>query len=267
MRLFYREEGITSRHPVIILHGLWGASENWLQVASYLSTSYHVIIPDLPNHGSSPHITHHDYKTLAEDIYEFITQLNLPVSPYLIGHSMGGKTLMALLLQQPGITSKAVIIDISPKDYEMAGFQTHQRLINYILSTPVNIYEKRSDILRHIKENFPEEEIYQLLAKNIHKNKENGKFEWKINARIIQENSHKLTSWPHPGKGNIYTGHILFVKGEKSNYINKQQDRPTILQLFPQARFTTIPHAGHAIHAEQPELLAEKILAFLQGSE
>lgn len=265
MQLFYREEGIASQHPVIILHGLWGASENWLQVASYLSTHYHVIIPDLPNHGSSPHTPQHDYQTLANDIQEFITQLNLSVPPYLIGHSMGGKTLMTLLLQCPEITSKAVIVDISPKDYGESGFQTHQPLIDYILSTSIDTSNKRSDILRGIKERFPEEEFYQLLAKNIRKNKEDGKFEWKINANVIEKNRHQLTSWESPAKGNIYSGHILFIKGEKSDYINEQEDGPAIRKLFPQARFTTIPNTGHAIHAEQPQPLAESILAFLQG--
>ena len=51
MQLFYREKGIDTHPPLIILHGLWGASDNWLPVADLLSHRFHVILPDLRNHG------------------------------------------------------------------------------------------------------------------------------------------------------------------------------------------------------------------------
>ena len=46
MQLFYREKGIDTHPPLIILHGLWGASDNWLPVADLLSHRFHVILPD-----------------------------------------------------------------------------------------------------------------------------------------------------------------------------------------------------------------------------
>lgn len=87
MQLFYREKGTATHPPLIILHGLWGASDNWLPVAGLLSRRFHVILPDLRNHGSSPHSSLFDYTILSRDTEEFIGQLNLSRKPFLAGHS------------------------------------------------------------------------------------------------------------------------------------------------------------------------------------
>ena len=112
MQLFYREKGIDTHPPLIILHGLWGASDNWLPVADLLSHRFHVILPDLRNHGCSPHSSLFDYTILSQDTEELIGRLNLPQRPFLAGHSLGGKTLMHLVLKRPEIVEKAAIIDI-----------------------------------------------------------------------------------------------------------------------------------------------------------
>lgn len=107
MQLFYREKGIDTHPPLIILHGLWGASDNWLPVADLLSHRFHVILPDLRNHGCSPHSSLFDYTILSQDTEELIGRLNLPQRPFLAGHSLGGKTLMHLVLKRPEIVEKS----------------------------------------------------------------------------------------------------------------------------------------------------------------
>ena len=49
MQLFYREKGIDTHPPLIILHGLWGASDNWLPVADLLS---HLPVIVDPSHAT-----------------------------------------------------------------------------------------------------------------------------------------------------------------------------------------------------------------------
>lgn len=264
-QLYYREEGSISHPPLMILHGLWGASENWLRVSSGLSAQYHVIIPDLPNHGQSPHIAEHDYETLSGCIHKFITHLNLSEPLHIIGHSMGGKLLMHLLLKWPDLISKAIIIDIAPKDYRNCPeMKLHGRLANYMHTTPIGTISKRSMILRQIREHFPEEELYQLLAKNIRRNKEEGRFEWKININAIQENLETILSW-HPAGDQTCPLPVLFIKGGNSGYMNETEDIPAIRQLFPAASLYTIPGANHAIHADHPQELTDCILKFLQN--
>ena len=44
MNLFYREEG--EEFPIVIVHGLYGSSDNWLTVDKKLSSNYKVYMID-----------------------------------------------------------------------------------------------------------------------------------------------------------------------------------------------------------------------------
>ena len=105
MKLFFRTIGEGT--PLIILHGLWGASENWLPIAHLLEDKFQVILPDVRNHGQSPHDEAMNYEVMSNDIIELIEDLKLPVRPHIAGHSMGGKIVMALLLKRPELVNKA----------------------------------------------------------------------------------------------------------------------------------------------------------------
>jgi len=107
MKLFFREFG--SGQPVIILHGLFGQSDNWVTVGRRISEKFHVYVPDQRNHGQSPHTPVHSFPAMADDLAEFLEDHNIE-NPILIGHSMGGKTAMTYALENPYKVQKLVII-------------------------------------------------------------------------------------------------------------------------------------------------------------
>lgn len=43
----YSEGGSSTKPTLLLIHGLAGSRDNWNRVAHYLTTNYHVIIPDL----------------------------------------------------------------------------------------------------------------------------------------------------------------------------------------------------------------------------
>jgi esterase len=88
--------------PVIIVHGLFGMSDNWMNIAKQLADHHKVYLPDMRNHGSSPHHEEWSYDVMAEDLTEFI-ELHKIKGPVLIGHSMGGKVVMKLVNEQPDL--------------------------------------------------------------------------------------------------------------------------------------------------------------------
>src|SRR5674476_1581412 len=115
MKLFYRQFG--SGKPLIILHGLLGLSDNWVSIGKKLALNYNVIIPDLRNHGQSPHSSNFNYDVMAEDIVELLDDLGMP-SAVIMGHSMGGKVAMQFALQYPEKTDKLIVVDISMRQYD-----------------------------------------------------------------------------------------------------------------------------------------------------
>ena len=92
MKLFYRKFG--EGQPIIILHGLFGQSDNWNSLAKqFAENGFEVYAVDQRNHGLSPHSDVWNYKVMSEDVFELITDLNFK-NVILLGHSMGGKTAM-----------------------------------------------------------------------------------------------------------------------------------------------------------------------------
>lgn len=92
MKLAYREFG--AGKPLIILHGLFGQSDNWNTLAkNFAEKGFHVFTLDQRNHGLSPHSELWNYEVMADDVFEFIQDHNLK-EPVLLGHSMGAKTVL-----------------------------------------------------------------------------------------------------------------------------------------------------------------------------
>src|SRR3954464_11033167 len=101
MELAFRKYG--SGQPLLILHGLFGQSDNWNTLAKRFGESgFETYAIDLRNHGLSPHSEVWNYDVMADDIKEFITAHNLQ-DPILLGHSMGGKVAMFFALKYPGL--------------------------------------------------------------------------------------------------------------------------------------------------------------------
>ena len=63
--------------PLMILHGLFGSSDNWRSIASQLSQERQVISVDLPNHVHSPHTDNVAYQDMADDVAVLIQELGL----------------------------------------------------------------------------------------------------------------------------------------------------------------------------------------------
>ena len=86
--------------PLLILHGLFGSATNWRSVARHLASRHTVHALDLRNHGGSPWAATMTYPQMADDVRHYIARHRLQ-GVTVMGHSMGGKTAMALALTHP----------------------------------------------------------------------------------------------------------------------------------------------------------------------
>ncbi|MFM7233723.1 MAG: alpha/beta fold hydrolase, partial [Flavobacteriales bacterium] len=114
MKLFHRMLG--EGPPLLILHGLFGSSDNWQTHARVLSNTHSVYLVDQRNHGHSPHDTELDYTIMANDLFELIADLGLR-DVRLIGHSMGGKTILRFAQIYGFLIEKMVVADMGIKAY------------------------------------------------------------------------------------------------------------------------------------------------------
>ncbi len=250
MKLFFRESG--QGEPLIILHGLFGSSDNWYTHAKTFATHFKVYLVDQRNHGQSPHSDEFDFKALTLDLEEFIAEHNIE-KPIILGHSMGGKTAMNFAVKNPDKLSKLVVVDIVPKYYPVH----HDQILEGLEAINIQTLASRNEADQILSQYVPEPDVRQFLLKNLSRT-ENG-FEWKINISGIDKNIENIgADMQYPG---TYDGPALFVKGAKSNYY-KPGDEATITKIFPKAVIETID-TGHWVQAEKPQEFAQMVLSFL----
>lgn len=265
MNLYFRQFG--QGIPLIILHGLYGSSDNWLTVARALSADYRVFIPDLRNHGRSPHSPVHTYPAMCADIIELMDHNDIEQC-MIIGHSMGGKVAMHVASAVPHRVLKLVIDDIAPVSYSsLSEFSSlaleHLNIVDTLLHTDLSLYARREDIEQTWKEHIPDADIRRFLLKNIQRNDGN-RYSWRLNVQSIARNlPHILNGMDGPGYGKSQKIELpaLFLKGELSIYI-QPENFALIRQIFTDVQITVIPHAGHWLHVEQPGQFLSEVRRF-----
>src|SRR5688572_4977900 len=255
MKLFFRELG--KGQPFIILHGLMGSSDNWLTQAKLLADQYHIYMIDQRNHGQSPHSDEFDYKVLANDIKDFITQHKLE-KPIVLGHSMGGKAAMNFAIANPDMLDRLIVVDIAPKPYPIH----HDSIVDGLKAVPIGTLQTRNEADEVLSKYVPEPDVRQFLLKNLSRKPEGG-FAWKINLKVIDSNLELISAdIQFPG---MYNGQTLFVRGVNSNYV-KDEDRQRIKELFPNSTLITMD-TGHWVQAEKPQEFVEVVRNFLANTK
>lgn len=252
MELNYKQFG--QGEPIIILHGLFGMLDNWQTIARKLGEQYTVFIIDQRNHGKSPHHSEFDYPTMAEDLKCFMEQ-NWIYRAHLIGHSMGGKTVMQFALEYPDMVDKLIVVDIAPKKYKGG----HQTIFEALFALDLDNLKGRKDAENLLEQRIDEAGVRQFLLKNLTRKKEGG-YAWKMNLPAIFEHYEDILD---SIEGESIEVDTLFIKGAKSKYI-QEEDKDIIFDLFPNSDIKTVERAGHWVHAEQPIILMDMVLEFLK---
>jgi pimeloyl-ACP methyl ester carboxylesterase len=256
MQLAYRKYG--EGQPLLILHGLFGQSDNWNTLAKRFSENgFEVYTIDQRNHGLSPHSDIWNYEAMADDIKEFINEHNLE-NPILLGHSMGGKTAMFFALKYDGALDKLIVADMSPRAYE----PHHDIVLDALNAVDFSKMNTRKEAEAVLSEYITDFGTKQFLLKNIYwEDTAGSKMNWRFNLPIITKNSNETLVAVPERTSNVNT---LFLRGEKSNYINEAVDIPEIKERFPNYKLQTIANAGHWLHAEQPEAFYQAVIDFIK---
>jgi pimeloyl-ACP methyl ester carboxylesterase len=255
MKLSFRKVG-ENGDPIIVMHGLLGASDNWLTIGRQWAANFQVFLLDLRNHGRSPHHYSHTYADMSEDVNEFMNDHSINQA-HIVGHSMGGKVAMTFAIDYPQKVKKLIVVDIAPKQYNDPQFID---ILITLSKLPVHLIKSRSEADEWLAESIPDYGLRQFLLKNLSRDNQN-RYYWRVNIAALLDNITAITA---PVKEGTFEGATLFIRGEKSNYI-KEEDIALIKKTFPNATIETVADAGHWVHAEKPEVVKTLIEEFLSG--
>lgn len=256
MKLAYREFG--SGQPLIILHGLFGQSDNWNTLSKNFSEQgFQVFALDQRNHGLSPHSDSWSYVDMAKDLNEFINDKQL-VNPILLGHSMGAKTVLFHQFLFPKVASKLILVDMAARGYE----PHHQQVLAALSAVDFNTIKSRKEaemILNHYLDDFGTK---QFLLKNIYwKDQAESKLDWRFNLKVINNQYHQVGVEVPFFKDETET---LVIRGEKSNYI-LPTDIEDYKNRFMNLQIVSIADAAHWVHAEKPKEFYESVINFIKA--
>jgi pimeloyl-ACP methyl ester carboxylesterase len=256
MELFYKELGAGER-TVVILHGLFGSSDNWQNIGKILGEQYKVYLVDLRNHGRSPQSEDFTYEAMREDVVTFMEKQQIE-QPILMGHSMGGKVAMHVALARPHSLHKLIVVDICPKYYPVH----HDRILEGLISIDLDTISSRQQADDQLAKYERSYTVRAFLLKNLYRNEE-GKFAWRLNLPVISSQIENVGE--AIATNSVFERSVLFINGAKSNYINID-DTSLIHRFFPGAVIETIPDAGHWVHAEKPDEFLAIIKNFISLS-
>ncbi len=235
-------------------HGLFGQGRNWTQAGKALAAEHRVTLIDMPNHGRSEWTQELSYLDMADAVATLLSADD-PVT--LVGHSMGGKVVMALALRHPDLVAKLVVVDVAPVSYdagrrEFAGYIEAMRALD--LSTLVS----RADADTALVGAVPDATVRSFLLQNLRR--EGEQWRWQLNLALLAGELEALGDWPEIDQTSEVP--VLWIGGANSSYVLDAY-APAMERLFPRVRRVTIKNAGHWVHSEQPAVFLDVLRHFI----
>jgi esterase len=250
MTLDLAYESIGDGPPLLILHGLLGSASNWRGIAQVLAGTHRVISVDLRNHGESPWADSMSYPEMADDVLRLIEQEGLE-RPAIMGHSMGGKTAMALALLHPERVGPLIVVDIAPVSYA-----DHLLLF--------------TDAMRGagMLGAFGHADAWERMTRLVpilmqHPALGNALVDWRTNLPGIATAIQCLSAFPAELREMRCSQPVHVIAGGCSGYVARL-DGAEFRPMFEQVEVEVIGAAGHWVHAELPQRFLDSVAVALR---
>ncbi|HEY9594074.1 MAG TPA: alpha/beta hydrolase [Spirochaetia bacterium] len=250
MKLAYRDLG-GQGEPVVILHGLFGASQNWVGMGKKLADVGRVFALDMRNHGDSPHGAPHSLAACAGDILEWSADTGHR-GLRLVGHSMGGLVAMGFALAHPELVAGVAAVDIAPRPYP----PDHARELA-ALRVDISDCATRADIDARLTTVLPDTRTRQFMMTNAVRDVAG--FHWRLDPDVLEASTVTADWATATGR---YDGEALLVACGRSPYV-RPGDAEVMRRYFPAVRVETLPNADHWPNVTDPAGLEAVLRGFL----
>lgn len=211
MKLNIRAQTAQNLHnnsPIVLVHGLFGSLDNLGVLARDLVTDHDIIQVDMRNHGLSPRDPVMDYPAMAQDLLDTIDAEGIEKATF-IGHSMGGKAVMALTALAPERIDQLVAIDIAPVDYHVRRHDEIFAAINAVTDAGAETRQQAATVMR---QHLQEEGVIQFLLKSFIDG------EWRFNVPVLWEQYPHIVGWETIP---AWDRPVLFIPGGNSPYVTE----------------------------------------------
>jgi pimeloyl-ACP methyl ester carboxylesterase len=252
--------------PLILIHGFGGSMWNWEYQYSVLARTHRVIIPDLLGSGLSDKPEEaYTPKRLVEFFRQFMDRLNIPHAT-LVGNSMGAGLAMAMALDYPERVHRLVLISGFPGQVETSiASRQYQRFLYHrpplwLAKFGNWIAGKRATekLLKEIVYN-PELISPTVIERSFHNRRRSG---FLAPLYSLLDN---IQSWEgqYGNKFQEISQPVLLLWGDHDRVFPLEVGERVKSQL-PHVEWHVIPEAGHLAQWEEPAIVNQFILSFLE---
>ena len=240
-------------NAVVLLHGFLGSSRYWQDIIPRLCPHVHVIAPDLRGHGQSDAPDEpYSMESMADDVAELLALLNVRKAA-MFGHSMGGYVTLAFADRHADRLAAFGLIHSTAYADDEKGKQNRANTIGAI----------RNDGIAKFADGFAPRlfapEHVETMPERVEIARQIGRATDPVGAIRATE-----AMRDRPDRNETIRRAdvpVLLVAGQRDQLVAVERtfsvSKPSVVQH-------TIPDAGHMSMLEQPEQLAEAMLAFLR---
>lgn len=243
--------------PVVLLHGFTGSTRTWNDFILNRPDGIQLITIDLPGHGKTTGDTLKTMDECIDDLHTFFKKLNVH-SFYLLGYSMGGRTALRYAIQYPDEIKGLILESSSPglleEEARKARRRKDEKLANKIekdgVTAFVNYWENIP--LFHTQKRLTEKAQQAIRTERLFQRREG-----LANSLRGMGTGSQASNW---GLLENVKMPVLLLAGEldeKFITINKQ-----MYKQLSDVTLEIIPHAGHAIHVEMPDIFQKIVVEF-----
>ncbi len=242
--------------PVILLHGAWNDSSQWVPVMESLSQHCHCFALDLLGCGESENSNvHYSINLQVECLAEFLQALKLE-KIYLIGHSLGGWIAASYALKYPEQVEGLVLL--SPEGIEIEGQDKQWRKMQWLIDSPPLVFKLLRSLVFILKIFGLHTKMAQSLQmrKKLLQHFTACKLLFKrpkpeIAAELLQDKLHQIET------------PVLILQGGKDTPDALAKSR-VYTQMLPKVESKIIAHAGNDLAESSAGVVAEDIQEYIK---
>ena len=274
--IHYLEWGEPAGEPLVLVHGFLDHAHSWRPFVTSLQEKSKrplwIVAPDCRGHGDSGWVGaggYYHFPDYVLDLHCLIQKLDAPRFR-LIGHSMGGSISFLYAGTFPQSVASLVLIEgVGPPGLKFSDAPPRmEKWISEVRERGRKHFRQYTSIeagARQLQQKNPrlKSEFALELARTGMKQNTAGKWVWKFDPL------HRTTA-PQP----FYTEQALeflrriecptlTIEGKESHQ-TKRTDKQKRFEAILNRRHVVIDNAGHMVHQDNPEALAQTVSDFLQ---
>ena len=263
LKLHYLDWGMVGRPAMVLLHGLRGHAHSWDDFSAAMCREYRVLALDQRGRGDSDWSNDGDYSTSAfvADLDAFCEALTLD-SAILVGHSMGGRIIIAFAARYPEKVQKLVIVDVGPV-LDPRGRERIRREINAV-PEEFDSFEAVVDYMT-TDNRYASDPVLRRRLRHATKELPNGKVGWRYDVAIRDQWRQDTTPpaddlWPFVRGINCPT---LVVRGSDTDILPLDGARQMV-EAMPATQLVEVQQAGHMVFEDNPDDFLAAVRGFLK---